>query len=394
MCAFEQFVRARLLGESFSRETEHNDRHVFRQRASDQNIQAQRFSARKMASPQPRRSARVADQEERRLSVLGPLSLDACLLVLGLLKEDLKQLARCMLVSKAWRQAVSQPALWARLDLRAVPRRLPDELLLGTTRLAAGRLLELRLHDVRTQALRTVLGRNPQLVVLKLDRVDGERLTALSLLGLLADAAAVEVVESTIRGTPTEVLHVLHSGGPSLRLTGVWLVAGPGCLQALGRALRGHLSLRVLDIAADFGLWRDMDAAAAFLRSLVGHPSLLALDLLGNWPPEEARRAAGAALGALVAANGPLTELYCQGCMLGDMGLLELVAALPGNTRLQLLRISLNRMTPEFAHERLLPAVRANASLRELRAEEMEGDMPEAMALVAARDLASRAAAA
>ena len=341
-----------------------------------------------------RRSTRVAEQEERRVSVLGALTLDTCLLVFGRLKDDLKQLGRCQLVSKAWRQAVRQPTLWARLDLRYTPRLLPDALLLGATRLAAGRLLELRLHDVRTQALQAVLVANPLLSFLKIDRLDGERLNSGTLLGLRHSTFAVETLESSLRGSPAEVLHVLSEGSPPVRLTGVWLVAGAGDLAALGRALREHRSLRVLDVAADFHLWRDMEAAAALLRSLAGHPSLLALDILGNQPPEAARRAAGSALGALVAADGPLAELYCQGCNLGDPGLEGLVAALPGNHHLRLLRISLNQMTPHFAHHCLLPAARANSSLQELRAEELEGDPPEAMALVAARDLAARAAAA
>jgi hypothetical protein len=73
----------------------------------------------------------------------------------------------------------------------------------------------------------------------------------------------------------------------------------------------------------------------------------------------------GALLAALVAADAPaLQELKCFDNALGDVGLAPLLAALPLSRHLRGLDISSNNMSEAFARERLLPAVRANTSLR------------------------------
>jgi hypothetical protein len=77
--------------------------------------------------------------------------------------------------------------------------------------------------------------------------------------------------------------------------------------------------------------------------------------------------ACAAALGALVAANAPaLEEINLTYCYLGDAGLGPLVDALPHNTHLRTLNCQYNGISAAFARRRLLPAVRANTSLRKL----------------------------
>ncbi len=84
-------------------------------------------------------------------------------------------------------------------------------------------------------------------------------------------------------------------------------------------------------------------------------------------------------------------------CHLGDPALGPLVDALPRNTHLCSLDIARNGGISEaFAAQRLLPAVRANASLRELRASEVRNAAPSlatAVRLVKKRAAAEAAAA-
>ena len=145
--------------------------------------------------------------------------------------------------------------------------------------------------------------------------------------------------------------------------------------------------------------WSDGVAAAAVVRALTGHPSVRVLKLAFNEPDDPA--AAGAALGALVAANTPaLQELDMQGSGFLDAGLGPLFDALPHNTHLRHLECYCTGMTADFARDRFLPAVRANTSLRKLIASpwwdnEEHGEAPpevlEAEALVAARAAAEAA---
>jgi Ran GTPase-activating protein (RanGAP) involved in mRNA processing and transport len=79
------------------------------------------------------------------------------------------------------------------------------------------------------------------------------------------------------------------------------------------------------------------------------------------------RAVAGAAFGALVATNAPaLRILNVACCGLHAAALGPLVDALPHNTHLRTLECHNNGITEAFARERLLPALQANASLREL----------------------------
>jgi hypothetical protein len=172
--------------------------------------------------------------------------------------------------------------------------------------------------------------------------------------------------------------------GVNISQEGQQLLDGPSA-ALLAAALRDNSTLTHLRISGD--TWRDTAAAAVLLGALTGHRSLRTLDLSDNYVLVEAP-AAGAAIGALVAANAPaLTELDVSWSSLGDAGLRPLFDALPRNTHLHELDISYNGMSEAFVRDVLLPAVRANASLRTLHARsavEYPG-VAEAIALVAAR---------
>jgi hypothetical protein len=171
------------------------------------------------------------------------------------------------------------------------------------------------------------------------------------------------------------------------------LFDGPSA-ALLGAALRANATLTSVSLRTDF--WSDADAAAALLQGLTGHASLRVLRVFGNNAPEDAP-AAGAALGALVAANAPaLTELDVSSSRLGDAGLRPLFEALPANTHLRTLLFVSNGMTEAGARDVLLPAVRTNTCLRKLFVVDGQpGDTQdnvftrEAQALVAARGAAA-----
>ena len=177
----------------------------------------------------------------------------------------------------------------------------------------------------------------------------------------------------------------------SLDNTGEHLFTAPDAVQ-LADAIAAHRTLQRLNC---FGVqfWRDAVAAAAMMRAVTGHPSLRSLSVSSNNPPDPV--AAGAALGALVAANSPaLRELHFRSTELGDAGMLPMLTALPHNTHLRLLRCFRTGMSDAFARDVFLPAVGANTSLLMLEASEGWGgegggapppEVPAAEALVAAR---------
>jgi hypothetical protein len=182
------------------------------------------------------------------------------------------------------------------------------------------------------------------------------------------------------------------------------LLDGPSA-ALLGGALRANRTLTSFSLT-HMNPWQDTDVAAALLGALTGHCSLHTLQLADTLhtagePPEAVRPAAGAALGALVAANAPaLTELDVSWSHLGDAGLRPLFDALPHNVHLCTLDVAGNDMSEAFARDVLLPAVRANESLRKLVALAHDGGfgqgsdfMNEAQALVAARGAAAAVAA-
>jgi hypothetical protein len=116
--------------------------------------------------------------------------------------------------------------------------------------------------------------------------------------------------------------------------------------KLLTTALRSNSTLTCLSLKG-VQLWQNhLAVAAELLNSLTAHKSLQKLDLSynknyinGSYQCEAGDFAAFAALGALVAANGPLQELNMYVCRLGDVGLRQLVDALPRNTHLRSLNI-------------------------------------------------------
>ena len=123
------------------------------------------------------------------------------------------------------------------------------------------------------------------------------------------------------------------------------------------------------------GLCVDMRVAHALLGALIGHPSLCVLRFTSDYAitvmNTEIRSAFGAALAALIAADAPaLHVLTILDSSLRDVGLEPIVDALALNHHLRELDVRWNGMSETFARERLLPAVRANTSLRMLLCDE------------------------
>ena len=172
-------------------------------------------------------------------------------------------------------------------------------------------------------------------------------------------------------------------------------VDAPAAAGELAAAIHGSHRLTHLALNG-VALWNDADAAAVILRALIGHASVECIDLgLNDALDDEAAAAAGALLYALVAADAAsLTYLNVHFSYLTDDGLAPLFAALPQNSHLLYMSCCNTGMSEEFARDALLPAVRANTSLRELEVARSWGDdedgvpppeVLEAEALVAAR---------
>jgi hypothetical protein len=154
---------------------------------------------------------------------------------------------------------------------------------------------------------------------------------------------------------------------------------------ALGNALRASGTLTAVTLW-HMDLWRVPAAATALLGALTGHPSLRSLKISSNRVDAAGQQEAGAALGALVAANAPaLQELNVSFCQFGDAVLRPLFDALPANTHLRTLRCCNNVLSDAFVRDTLLPAVRANASLYKLVTGHASDDAHEAEALVQRR---------
>lgn len=151
-------------------------------------------------------------------------------------------------------------------------------------------------------------------------------------------------------------------------------------------ALRANTTLTKLSV---LHLWPARRTMTALISSLVGHHSLRHLNLCGT----QLEPAAGAALYALVAADAPaLTVLNLWGCWLTLNVLGMLCDALPRNTHLRTLEFNSCRppLPAGFIAHHLLPAVRANSSLRHLIVSngphaDGEAEVREAQRIVAER---------
>jgi hypothetical protein len=158
-------------------------------------------------------------------------------------------------------------------------------------------------------------------------------------------------------------------GGSALRKLEFWSLAEPlfdaPAAALLSAALQANSTLTSL-VMRNVEFWHDADAAMALIQALTGHASLRIIDVSNNDGAAQAA-AAGAALGALVAANAPaLHEVHVDDCELGNVGLGPLVDALPLNTHLRELNLSRNDFTEGFVRNQLAEAVNGNTSLRKL----------------------------
>jgi hypothetical protein len=199
--------------------------------------------------------------------------------------------------------------------------------------------------------------------------LDVPALDALVVAALARRFQTLRLVDCDLSAVSVPALARLLGGGVLTKLAvyggGRVLLDAPAA-AVLAHALRACSTLTVLALSG-VQLWHDR-GAATLLGALTGHARLCMLDLSENGINAADRAAAGAALGALVAANAPaLTELRLADCDLGDAGLRPLFDALPANTHLQTLHCHGNDVTDAFVCDALLPAVRANGSLRQLR---------------------------
>jgi hypothetical protein len=135
-------------------------------------------------------------------------------------------------------------------------------------------------------------------------------------------------------------------------------------------AVRESTSLQELTMTT-LDAWGVPAAGAALLGALTGHMSVRHLTF--SFHPAvnaQSTAAAAAALGALVAAD-TLTYLDVSFSSLGDAALGPLFDALPAVTRLRTLlcvdqSYGRDDLSDAFVRNRVLPAVRANSSLRAL----------------------------
>jgi hypothetical protein len=146
----------------------------------------------------------------------------------------------------------------------------------------------------------------------------------------------------------------------------------------LGDALRANRTLHNL-VLLDTALWHDPVVAVTLLGAVTAHCSLRDVILFNNPIGDDAQDAAGAALGALVAADAPaLLDLDLRECGLREAALGPLLDALPANTHLEMLQLGEVTASAAFLRDRLLPAVRVNTSLRLLDIEVVDEGESEA----------------
>jgi hypothetical protein len=196
------------------------------------------------------------------------------------------------------------------------------------------------------------------------------RLDAATSLDAVVNAALARQLHSVrlfacgYRGSVAPALARLLSSGALDTLECTYLNLHAADPDVLAAALRANSTLTSLTLI-EAGVWQNITAGIALLAALTGHTSLRALSLHTNSVEPADTVAAGAALGALVAADAPaLTDLDVAWSGLGDDGLRALFEALPHNTHLRTLACYGSDLTAAFARDVLLPAVRANTSLR------------------------------
>jgi hypothetical protein len=285
---------------------------------------------------------------------------------------------------------------------RALPL-LRNEPPYGPLRLTTLRVSAAASDEAGLLALAAALPAHASLRELELHASFREPLQSDAACGAVLEAAlAARLTSFTLGGcalspAPVPALVRLLGGGALSKLTlfgCAELLDEPAAVASLAAALRDNVTLTSLTLV-HMGLWRAHVPGAALLEALVRHRNLQSISCFANPPDDdEAAAAAGAALGALLAADAPaLIYLDVRFCHLGDAALRPLIDALPRCTHLRDLDILGNDISEAFAAARLLPAVRANTSLRQLEAGVTHPSVAEAERLVRACGEAEAAAA-
>ena len=170
---------------------------------------------------------------------------------------------------------------------------------------------------------------------------------------------------------------------------GVPLFTGPD-LPAFCDALRSNTKLNQIMLDNCY-LWADPAAAGMVLAALAARSTLFTLTLHHDRVGETQAQqfTAGTQLTQLITV-GWLNDLLLKQCSLGEVGLAPIFAALSVATRLERLDLTGEEMSSAFARDAVLPAVRANTSLRKLAFSNVDGDellpeLIEAQNIVAAR---------
>jgi hypothetical protein len=182
-----------------------------------------------------------------------------------------------------------------------------------------------------------------------------QRLQTILLIGGYIAAASAPALARLLAGGALRTLVIDNSDSALL---------DAAAAAALGSALRANGTLSSLTLVA-CRLWEEPEEGNALVLALTGHPRLRELVISESMvtPPS-----AGNAFGALIAANTPvLQSLDIRTCHIGEAGLRPLFEALPRNTHLRALHCSAAGARAACTRQVLLPAVRANTSLQELR---------------------------
>jgi hypothetical protein len=218
--------------------------------------------------------------------------------------------------------------------------------------------------------LRLAVATAPSELYLKVDLGDAAAIGALVDAALAHQVSVVSLGGCRLSAASAPALARLLGGGAVTRLKlhseeeheeELW--ADEAGTALLCDALRANTSLQELEMHC-FDALRIPAAGTALLQALTGHASLRTLVFTGN-NAHDAHQTVAAALGALVAAD-TLTYLDVSSyASLGEAALGPLFDALPAVTRLRTLRCFEN-FSDAFTCNRVLPAVRANGSLRHL----------------------------
>lgn len=141
---------------------------------------------------------------------------------------------------------------------------------------------------------------------------------------------------------------------------------------AFAAGLRANRQLTYLSFT-NMGLFEarqgNVGAEATILMSLVAHPSLKTVDVADIAHRDKPAPAyVSTWLSAMVAANSPsLSQLYAPHLTLSDADMLPFFSALSCNTHLTCIHAPGRRLSLGYLRDVVLPAVKANTSLEELR---------------------------